>query len=182
MYFERPDALAAGFVMLPCRADALLLGVMGAYVSRLSGFREILLRNVVRVHAIFLLLLAGVAGLAFYSPNFMSPAMNWWGRSWLALFFLFFISITVVDTSGILSRITRSTLLRNLGSISYGVYLIHQVVFSLTLALIFPGAAGAASRLASASLVAFVLTLGLAFISYQSFEKPIVRLGHRLKY
>ena len=81
-----------------------------------------------------------------------------------------------------LASFMRSELLRRLGAISYGVYLVHQVVFSLTLAFIFPADSRTASQLLSVSLVAFILTLGIAALSYRFFEKPIIQLGHRQKY
>ena len=182
MYFENPAALAAGFVMMPCRADALLLGVLGAYILRLPGIAETLLINKRRLYLIFSLFLAGVACLAVYSPVFMSPAMNWWGRSWLALFFLLFVLIAVIDTQGFLAKSLRSRVLGGLGNISYGVYLLHQVVFSLTLAFLFPSATRTASVLFLASIVSIVFVIGSASIFYHFVEKPIIRFGHRIKY
>jgi peptidoglycan/LPS O-acetylase OafA/YrhL len=182
MFFERPEALAAGFVLMPCRADALLFGVLGSYALRMPTLREMLLKNKATLYSVFLLFLAGAIGLTLYSPNFMAPTMNRWGRSWLALFFLLFLLISILHKNGILASFMRSELLRRLGTISYGVYLMHQVVFSFTLAFIFPANGRNAFQLFSVSLVAFILTLAISALSYRFFEKPIIHLGHRQKY
>jgi peptidoglycan/LPS O-acetylase OafA/YrhL len=130
----------------------------------------------------FGLFLAGVACLAVYSPVFMSPTMNWWGRSWLALFFLLFILIAVIDTNGLIAKTLRNRVLGSFGNISYGVYLIHQVVFSFCLAFLFPNTEKTASLLLLASIVSFLFVIGIASLLYQLVEKPIIGLGHRIKY
>jgi len=182
LYFERRDALAAGYVMMPCRADALLLGVLGAYAIRSPEICERLMKHRGRLYAGFCVLLMGIIGIAIYSSYFLSYNVTFWGRSWLALFYLFLLMIPVVYREGFLAAIMRTALLRKLGLISYGVYLVHQIVLALTLAFLFPGTERTAAALALPTLVAFILTIALALALYQFIEKPIIRLGHQFRY
>jgi exopolysaccharide production protein ExoZ len=65
-----------------------------------------------------------------------------------------------------------------LGAISYCVYLIHPLVFGLVFELLknYPNA-GAIS-----AILALVLTIIIAKLSWEYFEKPLVGFGHRERY
>jgi hypothetical protein len=70
-----------------------------------------------------------------------------------------------------------------LGTIAYGVYLLHQGMLGLTHGLILhqePGIEGVDDALVT--LFALVLTLTLATLSYNYFEKRIVQMGHAFRY
>ena len=182
LYFERREALAAGYVMMPCRADALLLGVLGAYAVRVPRICELLSENRTKVYLVFGVLLAEVVGLAYYSPHFISIEVTRWGRTWFALFYFVLLMIAVVYKDSLLAALMRSASLRALGFISYSMYLVHQIVLSLTLAFLFPNIARTGLVMLLPTLVAFVLTLAVSAGLYQSVEKPIMRFGHKFRY
>lgn len=67
--------------------------------------------------------------------------------------------------------------LRGLGSIAYGVYLLHPLVFNIAAA-----AYRGPARSAVVIVAGVACTLVIAQLSWEWFEKPIVRLGHRVSY
>jgi peptidoglycan/LPS O-acetylase OafA/YrhL len=68
--------------------------------------------------------------------------------------------------------------LRGLGTIAYGVYLLHLLVFGV----IVMGLGSYANRGAIALMLALAVTVIIAKVSWEWFEKPLVRLGHRIGY
>jgi peptidoglycan/LPS O-acetylase OafA/YrhL len=182
LYFERREALGAGYVMMPCRADALLLGVLGAYAVRVPRICELLSKHRTKVYVVFAVLLAGVVGIAYYSPHFISIEVTRWGRTWFALFYVVLLMIAVVYKDSLLAALMRSAWLRGLGLISYSLYLVHQIVLSLTLAFLFPNIGRTGLVMLLPTLVAFVLALAVSAALYQSVEKPFMRFGHKFRY
>lgn len=182
LYFERREALAAGYVMMPCRADALLLGVLGAYAVRVPRICEFLSKHRTKVYVVFGVLLVGVVGIAYYSPHFISIGVTRWGRTWFALFYFVLLMIAVVYKDSLLAALMRSPALRSLGFMSYSMYLVHQIVLSLTLAFLFPNIERTGFVMLLPTLVAFVLALAVSAVLYQSVEKPIMRFGHKFQY
>jgi peptidoglycan/LPS O-acetylase OafA/YrhL len=105
------------------------------------------------------------------------------GYTWLAFLYSCFLLIAVTEKRGIIRTIATNSLLRRLGIIAYGVYLFHQGILGLTHGLILHQA----SRIQGTqdlmvTLLALMLTLVLANLSWKFFEKPIVAMGHGLHY
>jgi len=65
-----------------------------------------------------------------------------------------------------------------LDSIAYGVYLLNVPVFRAVETLI----AGPPALRVPKALFALALTIALAKASWEWFEKPLVRLGQRVRY
>jgi peptidoglycan/LPS O-acetylase OafA/YrhL len=72
--------------------------------------------------------------------------------------------------------------LRWLGSIAYGVYLVHQMVAKFVFRLIWHSSDPHLHSLANAGAMtlALLLTLAVCRLSWTYFEKPLLHLGHRL--
>ena len=70
-----------------------------------------------------------------------------------------------------------------LGTISYGVYLLHQLILGWVFHFLSTHEPSVSS-LSEAPIVcvALVLTLALAGLSWKYFEKPLLGIGHSLKY
>jgi len=180
-----PDASGfPGFLLLPCRADALLLGVLCAWSIRQNEIRSFLSRSRRVLSLLAVLLAAGVIVLAFQSPGIFSPVMNVYGFTWIALFYSALLLLIVLKPDGKAAAVFRFMPLRRLGMIAYGIYLIHHamllVVFNLAFHLSEPFfyAAGAA-RL---TLISLIATLATAQLLWVSFEKRMIGYGHSYRY
>jgi len=181
--FVVPELRFAGLFLMPCRADTLLLGVLGACVVRSPEIWDDLCKNRRKVYALFGVLLAGFVLLMHTSPSPLGGQMNYWGRSWVALFYLILLLIPLIDRDGFVACLLRSHWLRQLGVISYGVYMLHEVVLGLIVGEIFhrnPEVGGLSSI--GPILIALVVTILAATILYHLVEKPILRVGHSYKY
>jgi peptidoglycan/LPS O-acetylase OafA/YrhL len=172
----------AFYVLSPFRADGLLLGVLAAILmrnpARLSFVRE-------RRKALVLVgafLAAALAWCTWKGWGVMSAAMSTVGYTMLGAFYLVLLLLTIAS-SGTLQRIFSYRALRWLGTIAYGLYLIHVPALDLSFRLF----EHRGPRLAHAfDLVPLTMALGgsllLAHLSWTLFESRLVRYGHRFVY
>jgi peptidoglycan/LPS O-acetylase OafA/YrhL len=170
-------------VLMPGRADALMLGVLAAWALRHAPVRRVLSEGRGGLYAVFALLLAGLGLLTLRGAGVGGFRMGFLGGTWLALLYLVFILIAVTEARGPVSALTRLTPLRGLGQISYGVYLLHQPIAGL----VYGRASGGAPRLTTTSdaalmLLTVVLTLVLAWLSWRLLERPLQAWGHSFRY
>jgi peptidoglycan/LPS O-acetylase OafA/YrhL len=173
----------AFFYMMPCRADALLLGVLGAVIVRdarcrawLSGHRRL-------SGGILVLLSLGVGVLRKFSALPTETLMFTIGMTWIAAFYLAVLLYALSWRESLLSRCLRWNWLRWLGSIAYGVYLFHMFFLYVIYGSVWAGPPMISSFPAlCVVLVALVVTLAVCRVSWIYFEKPLVRIGHRTSY
>ena len=175
------------YVLLPCRADGLLLGVLCAYMVRHPGIHAWLQPRRDWLYVVFGILLLGLIYLSVLAArnktnfaDFNSLEMNSYGYSWIAGFYacLLLIIVTVQDSP--LAGVMRIPLLRHFGEISYCIYLIHVAVNEMLRWLVFRGKP--APTYLMVTLLAFIATWVLAAASWKYFEKPIIRWGHAFRY
>lgn len=177
------------YVLLPCRADSLLLGVLCAYFLRNESLRARLERNRNWLRAAFVILAAGMVGLTIFSnvrgnATLYTFEMATVGFTWIALFYACLILLVGTSKAGVLARVTRLPLLRHFGILAYGMFLMNLPVITLVQGLM-PGKtmANIGNWLdVLAALLAFLLTWILAGVSWKFFEQPIVRWGHSFSY
>jgi peptidoglycan/LPS O-acetylase OafA/YrhL len=176
-------------VLLPCRADSLLIGVLFAYLLRQKSARDWLANNVKVLHVALFVMSLGIAYLISlgYGYNAMkvvnSFEMTTYGFTLVALAYACVLVIAVVDKTSLIARVLRIPVMRHFGSIAYGMFLIHTAIREIMLRLILgsPTEATALSRNLVA-LAAFFVTWLVAILSWHFFEKPIVRWGHSFRY
>jgi len=181
--FVWPHNWVAGFVLMPCRADALLLGVLAAILFRDDAWRARIQRNNLPFAVSIPVLLAGIAYLTLRSPTPESPLMQTFGYTWLALFYASVLLYSVTRPSSLLSRALRLHWLRWLGGIAYGSYLLHQAIQGALFGYFWghhPLITDAYTFLSA--LAGLALTLVLARLSWRYFESPLIRFGHRSNY
>ena len=173
----------AGFLLMPCRADSLALGALVAWGVRRPAIVESLRANAKGLHWVLAVFAAGVVVLGLTGRKFSSPVMALFGYSWLAGFYCLLLLISLHHRAGWIAGICRLRALQWVGVISYGVYLLHQAISGLC-HITLRGAPPAITDLPSAgiTLLAFVITLALARLSFGFFEKPILAFGHRFNY
>ncbi len=178
-----PNGNLSPYVFMPCRADALMLGVLCAYGMRQGGFRRSLTDHRAFLYGLFAFLL-GLAGVFTYKNYWiLSFAMVSYGYSVLALLYSCFLLITLTEGRGLVTLVVRNPLMVRLGIIAYGVYLFHQGVSGLIHGVLLRQAPHIGDWIsAGVTLSALLITLTLAELSWLYFEKPLVAIGHSFKY
>jgi len=171
---------AAGLVLAPARADALLLGVMLSFLVRQPEFAVVFRTRRRLFYAAGLLLGIGVLLLARFGSQVPPILAHVLGHTWLAGLFALLILLAPGSPLG---APFRGRFLVGLGAISYGTYLLHTPVLGLTHGLWRgqrPQIANAADILATLSALA--ITLIVATVSWRWLEQPILRFGRRHAY
>jgi peptidoglycan/LPS O-acetylase OafA/YrhL len=169
------------YVLMPARADALLLGVLAAWAWRAEGFRRF-----VREAGGWILLPAAVCAVAVAilaqgGGEPLTPGMAHGGFSWLSLGYACVV-LAAASHAPALGGL-RWGPLQALGRVSYATYLVHLPVLRIVHFALrgdFPSVTGATA--AGVTLLALVVTVALAAVSWRFFEGPIVRWGHRAAY
>jgi peptidoglycan/LPS O-acetylase OafA/YrhL len=162
-------------ILFPCRMDPLLFGVVTAYFLRQPGAWEFV-RGHRRQLWTSIELLTGVCALFLFSPSRFSTPMILVGYDCLGLLFTATLVAALVDEA--FARFLQVKWLMSLGTISYCVYLIHELVFGLTYDLL----KDHTRSWGITAILALALTIVIASLSWEYFEKPLVRLGHRERY
>ncbi len=178
-----PEKLLSRFVLMPCRADALMLGVLGAILTRDTLWRERITSNRTAMRILLAFLAVGFVVLTLRSPSNLDRGMQMVGYTWLACFYLCILLYGLTNKSGWLSQFFRARWLGWLGGMAYGVYLFHVIVLQLTFGF-FRNHEPRIGSISDAFLAVLALALTLVFcrISWIYFEKPLVKLGHREDY
>lgn len=163
-------------VLMPCRADALLLGVLCAYLLRREGGRRLVAKSRWALYGIVLSTsLACLAALGYEkSPGF--PSL-------LAVLYAAWLLIAVTERRGPVTWLVRQRWLRGLGLLAYGVYLIHQAVNGFAHGVILGRLPGFGSIPEIAvTLGAFAATLAGATFFWRKLERPFILWGHSVRY
>lgn len=177
------DHSLSRFVLMPCRADALLLGVLGAIAVRnpksyewLSGNRKLL----GILTGVFVL---GIGAMTYLRASLDGRIIQTAGLTWMAGFYLCILLLAVTGPSDWIKRFLRMKWLMWLGGIAYGTYLFHEFVLGafFTLLRSCPPALYNITDVLIA-LAALASTLFFCKISWTYFEKPLIKIGHRNSY
>jgi len=183
LYRFSPSPQWPAYVWMPCRADSLAIGALGAVGWKNAAFRARLSDRKGILYFIFAVLLIGMAVLGIWFPNPRIFFTQTAGYTWIALFYLSLLFVVLVDTGGPIARLARMSWLRACGQISYCVYLIHAAILFLCVQLLTNGT-GSPSKLrgALAVVAALAVTFGVAKASWIWLERPLLQRGHKYKY
>src|SRR5208282_1194126 len=181
-----PGHVWAWFTLMPCRADSLLLGVLGAVIIRDSACRAWLEEHRRLMRWVLLVLVMGIAVLTKYSAGFFDTTgtlIVTVGFTWLAAFYLCVLMYSLLWRDSVLSRCLRWSWLCWLGAIAYGTYLLHELIEGLAYGLIWsrPPLILSVPNF-GVSLLALGVTLVICRASWILFERPLVKIGHRAQY
>jgi peptidoglycan/LPS O-acetylase OafA/YrhL len=176
---RNPENFFSWYTLMPCRADSLLLGVLGAIVLREPRWRGWLLGKHRLVLQTIAILLVGMAYLGWRSPSPHDVLMATIGFTWLAITYLLFMLYILLFRDSWASYCLRRSWLRGLGIIAYGIYLFHEFFLGMFF--------GRIPWLRSwqdvgLSLTVLVVTIAFCRLSWVYFEKPLVNIGHRTVY
>lgn len=181
VYFPQLDHFAQ-FAM-PCRADALALGILAAIAWRSEAVRSFLQRNPGFLQRASVYLGVCIVGLLWWLARPLNVVTVTAGYSFLALFYVSLLLLVISQTNSFVAHCMRMSLLRRLGGISYCVYIIHLTINELGHRFLMhqePDLSHWQGILITCS--ALVLSLTIASLSWKFFEKPLIRRGHRFTY
>jgi peptidoglycan/LPS O-acetylase OafA/YrhL len=173
---ERLGAEAV-YVLTHCRVDAIVLGVLCAWVVRQPRLRAALDRRALYGAAAVLAGLLAAAQLVDVGRAFPVAAY-----SVAALLYACVLLLAVVEERGPVAAVLRARPLQRVGLLAYGLYLLHQPVNGLLHALALDAAPTLATPAAAAlTACALALTFALAELSWRAVERPLVARGQRLR-
>lgn len=123
------DGAWLAYRLMPCRADALAVGVLAALIWNSPKGRAWLERQTLILYGLFAFLFYGVAYLWRWSSDPMLLLTQTAGYTLIALFFAVLLLLVLTERTFLLSGVMRLGFLRELGGISYCVYIIHTAVY-----------------------------------------------------
>ena len=183
LYVLSSSGASAMYVWMPCRADSLAFGVLAALLWRERKIATWYSAHRMRFYTLLIILALPIPAFIKWLFSPYSFAMGFLGYSWLAALFSCLLLLALLEPQGLWSRFLDWRFLREMGRLSYCIYLIHFLILGLCHSLILhrsPSIATAAG--AAVTLLAFVITYGLAALSWRYFEHPLLRRGHLYKY
>jgi len=183
LHLSYAQATTTAYAMLPCRMDALLLGVFLAYIMRQPNVFAWLSLNCRLLNMFFagLLLIAGVMILNVW--GYGSAFTTTVGYSVLGLLYSFLVLIAIVGKQGFIKRLTTLEPLRRLGTLAYGIYLVHLLIPYYIFRYF--GRNGITLSTSTDFLILLAscfAVYAVAAVSWKCFEKPIIEIGHRWEY
>lgn len=190
VHFKFGHGNLADYVLMPCRADALCMGVLSALLVRSPKAWDSLLRKRIWLYSVTAGLLIVLGWLSFERYGQTSTLMVTFGFSVLGLFYTCCLLIALMKTR-ISERVLCNRRLMELGGIAYCIYLIHIPLIEAGRTLLpryfpyfrklpIPHALGIEVYLGG--LLGIVLTLVIAKISWRFFEQPMLRRGHAYRF
>jgi peptidoglycan/LPS O-acetylase OafA/YrhL len=169
-----PANAIGGYVLMPCRMDALAMGGLVAVAARESP-RWLKHPWIGRLTVLCLAIFLAVCLLVSETP--WSRAMCTFGYSAIDLAFTGLLILLIGRRRPLLVRVCRWRWLVWLGIISYGLYLLH--VPALTLADRLAPALHMAPRGSAVFFLAMGMAVGAASLSWVVFESQVLRLKNR---
>jgi peptidoglycan/LPS O-acetylase OafA/YrhL len=166
------------------RADSLAAGALAAVLVRSESARAALIRHRGTMLGALGVALLGAAGFVAKGwTTHASAPMAIIGYSWLAALYTLVLLLAVTDPGGRLASMLRMRWLRSLGEIAFGVYLLHVAVLGVCFGVVLGRRPVVRDpRDLGVSLLAAVVTVGLARLSWVVLESRMVRWGHRYGY
>lgn len=179
MVLAAPSNIAGTYVLMPCRMDTLALGGLIAIAQRDFPLR-------LQARWVAWITASATATVVFicwkYGPAPWSTAMRTGGYSAAALMFAGTLVLLIHQRRRFLLAVCRLRPIVWIGTISYGIYLLHAALarlireyapgWRLPLVRIAPGGFEEAFLCVAAAI-------GAAWFSWRFFESPIMRLRHR---
>ena len=177
------DGAWLAYRLMPCRADSLAIGVLAAMLWSDPKARAWLEKHGVVLYGSLAILFAGVVFLWRWYSDPLQPLTQTVGYTWLALFFGVTLLLVISRRTSFLAGFMRLGFLRDLGGVSYCIYIIHEAVFLFCQQVFFDTLPTATDmKVAGVTLLAAVITYAIAKLSWKFFEQPLLRLGHAFQY
>lgn len=171
------------YTLMPCRADSLALGVLAVLLWRNERFRALLSIHKTRLSLLLVTLFAGMVALWLWFPSPFGGLTATIGYSWVGMFYAVVLLFVLLNPAGLIARFTRLLPLRELGRVSYCVYLIHVAVAYMIFYLVARTTPHFTDlKSVGITLLCAVVTYFIAKLSWTYFEGPLVQMGHKTRY
>jgi peptidoglycan/LPS O-acetylase OafA/YrhL len=165
------------------RADSFAAGILAAMVWKTPASREWLIaRKKLLSWTLAVLFLGPLIFTKWYASgdDLFAQAFK---LEFLAIFFALMILNVLANNSGWLAWLMRNSVLREMGRLSYCIYIIHLSVLAACCAFFLHDVPRLDTPASFAAVgFSFVLTYALAWLSFKYFEGPMLRRGHTFKY
>jgi peptidoglycan/LPS O-acetylase OafA/YrhL len=182
VYSTQPGIVSPQYVLMPCRMDALAMGMLLAIAWR-TGVRSWVARRVQVLNIVVMLFAVGALAMTKWMPGPHNRFEAAYQYSWLAAMYTLLIAVVLTNRDGILARVARWPFLRTWGRISYCVYLIHTgVLWGCHRLLLHSLPRINDWQGALTSALALVITVGIAQLSWKYLEKPLIDRGHATRF
>jgi len=162
------------------RMDSFAFGILGALAVRSEKAVRVFKQSKVLIAAIMGLILLYLPGLG--PIGFGGIAV--YGHLLLAIFYSLLLIQSVLNPGAYLSRLLRIPVLTKVGELSFGIYLLHELVSGLLHGALFgtPPQAASTWQAGLTIVLAAGITFGLAWGLSRFVERPMIVKGHRWKY
>jgi peptidoglycan/LPS O-acetylase OafA/YrhL len=175
--------LFAAYFWTPSRADDLALGVLTAIVWSSPQAKLWIQQNVKYFYASLCLFMAALLAILYWLVMPSSFVAATFGRSIYGLLFVSLLVVLLADPKSLLACVFRWRPLRELGKISYCVYIIHgAVIWTLFKFILHSEPRFDSWPAIGTSVAAFFVVIALAELSWHYFEHPLIRRGHKYSY
>ena len=169
--------------LMPCRADSLAVGVLAALLWNNPKARAWLDAHATILYGLFAILFAGIAYLWRWHSDPLLPLTQTAGYTWLAMFFGAWLLLVLSRRRSLLSAFMRLGFLREIGGVSYCIYIIHMAVFLFCHQILLHALPVVTDgRAAAVTFLAAFTTYAIAKLSWRFFEQPLLRRGHAFQY
>jgi peptidoglycan/LPS O-acetylase OafA/YrhL len=168
---------------MPCRADALSLGILAAIAWRSNSMRSYLKLHPGLLQRTTVYAAVCIFGLLWWLVRPPNLVMVTAGYSVLAFFYFSSLLLVISQKNSVVARFMRSPVLRWIGGISYCLYIIHMTINELGHRFLMhqePDLSHWQGVLITC--LAFVLSLTVAALSWKVVESVLIRRGHRFTY
>jgi peptidoglycan/LPS O-acetylase OafA/YrhL len=168
------------YPLLPCRADALALGVLAALIIRSEEAKTWIQENSRLLYFSVLALFASLPSMLKWTTYKYVGTI---GYSILGVMYFLLILLLLIAPTPPLKQAFRARWLGWLGTVSYCVYLIHEPIRSGLFLLFQLGAHPRVTGLVAllVTIGALLATLAVAQVSWLFLEKPLITRD-RLRY
>jgi peptidoglycan/LPS O-acetylase OafA/YrhL len=169
--------------LMPSRADALAIGMCLAAFWRTDLVRTWLKGSIVKIYAAWGFFSLGVLSLWIWAPHSGNLWMQVPGFTCLALFYACLLLISLLHSTGPVATLMRMAWLKELGKVSYCIYIIHLVVnVGCHSVLLHKSPQISTPKGAAVTILAAAITYLVAKTSWLIIENPLLHRGHAFKY
>lgn len=173
-------------VWSPFRADGLAAGILLAILWQTPQAKAWICRQAKWIFACLMLsapLCVGIEYLAIKHVRYAESFAVGFGRTLVLVSCMSLILLALIYQGKENVSFMRWWVCRELGKISYCMYLIHWGILWLVLTTVFHVLPGTSARTdLLAALIAFPVTIGLSELSWRYFEGPLQKWSHRFTY